>query len=108
MRPPGKTQAPPWKSILVARCPISNSMPSAPSRRIATVAAGRIGAPVGCAPAARTWSAQLVTGLSRSLDALHRQLAPLVLGTQHLLVELADRGLRHFFDERPVVRKLPF
>src|SRR4051812_8968404 len=87
---------------------MSTSMPSAPSRNSATVAAGRTGTPVGLAPAARTSSAHLLMpGARRSLRALHRQLALLVPDAQHLLVELADRRLRHLVDEGPVLRQLP-
>ncbi len=51
-------------------------------------------APVGSFPA-------------RRLGVRDVQLAVGVAGAQHLLVELADAGLGHLVDERPVLRHLP-
>src|SRR5256885_12481603 len=47
------------------------------------------------------------TRLSLHVQPLDRQLAVGVAGAEHLLVELADGGLRDLRDERPVLRHLP-
>src|SRR6266508_5577719 len=46
-------------------------------------------------------------GERNSADDRDVQAAFGVAGAQHLLVELADTGLRHLADERPALRHLP-
>src|SRR5215475_13853335 len=98
MRPPGKTHAPPWNASFDDRRSSSTSNPASPSRSSTTVAAGAASTPLG-ASAPRS---------NRSLIQLFdNEVAFLMAGAQHLLVELADRRLRDLVDEAPPLRHLP-
>src|SRR5689334_15390855 len=134
MRPPGNTHAPPWNASFDDRRASNTSRPPSPSRTSTTVAAGAASAPDGLAslrsPATLCGGSTSLMGLRppalelaresvdtirasgsapgrSSTERIDDELAVLVAGPQHLLVELADARLRHLGDEAPTFGHLP-